>query len=295
MSEATAYLDLVLARGLAIDDFAPRISFHFSTQLDLFEEVAKLRAARRLWARIVMEQYGARNPRSAALRFFSGCSGVHHTAVEPLNNIIRSTVQCLAAVLGGAQSVHVMAYDEALDIPTEESVLLALRTQQIVAQETGVAKVIDPLGGSYYVETLTNTLEREARALMARIQDLGGIVQAIAAGDLQRWIADTAYRTQRAIHTGEKPLVGVNTYTRDQAQHEPAALFEADETLRARQIARLQAAKAQRDVAAVTRALGAVREAAATGANLMPALIDAVTALATVGRRDRRCVARTLR
>jgi methylmalonyl-CoA mutase N-terminal domain/subunit len=283
MSEATAYLDLVLARGLEIDAFAPRISFHFSTQLDLFEEVAKLRAARRLWARIVTEQYGAHNPRSAALRFFSGCSGVHHTAVEPLNNIIRSTVQCLAAVLGGAQSVHVMAYDEAYDIPTEESVLLALRTQQIIARETGVPKVIDPLGGSYYVETLTTRLEEEARTLMARIHDLGGIVQAIVAGDLQRWIADTAYRTQRAIHTGEKPLVGVNTYARDQEQQQPERLFEADESLRDRQIARMQAAWARRDERAVQQALVAVREASISGANMMPSLIDAVTSLATVG------------
>jgi methylmalonyl-CoA mutase N-terminal domain/subunit len=284
MSAAIAYVDLVLARGLRIDDFAPRVSFHFATGLDFFEEIAKLRAARRLWARIVSERYGAENPRSAALRFFSGCSGTCLTTVEPLNNVIRSTIQCLAAVLAGAQSVHVMAYDEAFEIPTEESVLLSLRTQQIIARETGIASVVDPLGGSYYVESLTDELERAAREMMERIEALGGAVKAVTSGELQRWIADTSYQTQRDIHTGAKPVVGVNVYRREGAERlDDLRLFEADEGLRERQVARLRELRARRDAAAAGRTLAALEGAARTAENLMPYIIDCVEALATVG------------
>jgi methylmalonyl-CoA mutase N-terminal domain/subunit len=284
LANALTYVEAALARGLAIDDFAPRLSFHFATGLDFFEEIAKLRAARRLWARIVTERYGAANPRSAALRFFSGCSGTCLTVQEPLNNIIRSAIQCLAAVLAGAQSIHVMAYDEAFEIPTEESVLLSLRTQQIIARETGVTNVIDPLGGSYYVEKLTDTLEEEARKLMDRIQDLGGTVAAITAGELQRWIGDTSYQTQRATHTGEKPVVGVNVYAGDGTQtRQPVRLFEVDESLRERQLDRLAEVRRRRDNEAVRRTLGALKQAAGGNENLMPYIIEAVQALATIG------------
>jgi methylmalonyl-CoA mutase N-terminal domain/subunit len=284
MSAAIAYSDLVLARGIAFDDFAPRLSFHFSTGLDFFEEIAKLRAARRLWARIALDRYGATNPRSAALRFFSGCSGTCLTEVEPLNNVIRSTIQCLAAVLGGAQSIHVMAYDEPFEIPTEESVRIALRTQQIIARESGVAKVVDPLGGSYLVEALTTDLEEQARALMERIERLGGIVAGITSGELQRWIADSAYRTQLAIHSGARPVVGVNAYASPEGEPErPLRLFEADPSVRGRQLATLREVRARRDPERVRRALDAVASAAAGDANLMPPLLEAVRALATVG------------
>ena len=284
LSAAIAYIELVLERGLAIDDFAPRLSFHFSTGLDFFEEVAKLRAARRLWSNIVTERFGAKNPRSAALRFFSGCSGTCLTRVEPLNNIIRSTVQCLAAVMAGAQSIHVMAYDEAFEIPTEESVLISLRTQQIIAKETGVANVIDPLGGSYYLETLTNTVEEHISDTMERIADLGGVVPAITSGTLQGWIAETSYKTQQDIHTGAKPVVGLNVYRRDESESaEEMQLFEADDSLRERVVARLQELRAKRDDARVRDSLASLRAAAGTSENLMPRIIDCVEALATVG------------
>jgi methylmalonyl-CoA mutase N-terminal domain/subunit len=285
MSSADTYVNLVLKRGLDIDDFAPRLSFHFSTTLDFFEEIAKLRAARRMWARLVAGRYRSKNPRSAALRFFSGCSGTSLTAVEPLNNIIRSTIQCLAAVLGGAQSIHVMAYDEALEIPAEEAVLLSLRTQQIIAHETGVPSVIDPLGGSYLVENLTGRLEREAYVLMDKIDDLGGMVSAIGSGALQGWIAETAYNTQRAIHSGDKHVVGLNMLVRNDAgtSTERPRLFEADRALQERQTSRLAAVRAARDSEAVARALEALKVAAAGEANLMPLLIDAVEAKASVG------------
>ncbi len=284
MASATAYVDLILKRGLGIDDFAPRISFHFSTTLDFFEEIAKLRAARRMWSRLVTERYHAKNPRSAALRFFSGCSGTGLTAVEPLNNVIRSTIQCLAAVLGGAQSIHVMAYDEAIEIPAEESVLLSLRTQQIIAHETGVPSVIDPLGGSYYVENLTSRLESEANALIAQIEEMGGMVTAIASGTLQGWISETAYQTQQAIHSGEKRVVGVNTLVHDGAEVlQQTRRFKMDPSLHEREMKRLEETRATRDSRRTERCLADLKLAAASDANLMPILIDAVEVGATVG------------
>jgi methylmalonyl-CoA mutase N-terminal domain/subunit len=206
MANAVAYADLLVGRGLEFDSFAGRLSFHFATTLDLFEEVAKLRAARRLWHSIATG-YGAREPASTRLRFFSGNSGATLTAQQPLNNVIRSTIQCLGAVLGGAQSIHVMGYDEAYEIPSEEAVTLALRTQQIIALESGVTRTADPLGGSYYVEALTDALEAGARKIMDEVAGAGGAAAAIAEGLPQRWIAESAYRYEREIISGQRPKV----------------------------------------------------------------------------------------
>lgn len=285
LSAAKVYVDTVLSRGLSFDDFAPRLSFHFVTGLDFFEEIAKLRAARRLWSRLARELYHSRNPRSQALRFFAGCSGACLTAVEPLNNLIRSTIQCLAAVLSGAQSIHVMAYDEALEIPSEESALLTLRTQQIIAEETGVTRVIDPLGGSWYVEWLTNEIERRVRELMDRLEASGGYLAALQRGEPQAMIAETAYRHQQAIESGEKPQVGVNRYVtrKDSRSALPHRLFRLDREGRQRQLAKLERWRQERDQRACQQALASLRESAAGKANLMPALLEAVRAGATTG------------
>jgi methylmalonyl-CoA mutase N-terminal domain/subunit len=247
--------------------------------------VAKLRAARRMWWRIATERYGACNPNSARLRFFSGCSGAVLSAQEPRNNIIRSTIQCLAAVIGGAQSIHVMGYDEALGLPAEESVRLAVRTQQIVAHESGAPQVIDPLAGSYYVEHLTDELERRAFALMDEIDGMGGVVEAITQGRLQRLVAEKSYAEAEAIRTGDKPKVGVNLHA-DPGVTSPSGereLFQVERSAREVLIARLHATKAQRSAATVASALASVREAAASDANLMPPILAAVKARATVG------------
>jgi methylmalonyl-CoA mutase N-terminal domain/subunit len=285
MASACAYVDHVLARGMAFDDFAPRLSFHFSTCLDFFEEISKLRAARRLWYRLASERYGGRNPNSGRLRFFSGCSGTVLAAQEPLNNIIRSTIQCLAAVLGGAQSIHVMAYDEALGLPTEESVRLAVRTQQIVGHESGVTRSIDPLAGSYVVEHLTGELERRALELMQEIDRLGGVVKAITDGHLQRWVAERSYQEVEALRSGRKPRVGVNLFHEPTTEtHSPTtATLDVDPSVRERQVTRLREARAGRDPVVVRDALAALRAAAAGDANLMPLLVDAARARATIG------------
>ena len=285
MASGCAYVENVLARGVSIDEFAPRLSFHFSTCLDFFEEVAKLRAARRMWYRIASERYGARNPSSGRLRFFSGCSGSVLTAQEPLNNIIRSTIQCLAAVVGGAQSIHVMGYDEALGLPTEEAVRLALRTQQIVGHESGAPRVIDPLAGSYFVEHLTDELERRSTALMGEIDRLGGIVEAITQGQLQRMVAEKSYEEVEAIHSGRKPKVGVNLFNRPEAAIGPTErpTSEVDQSVRERLVERLRAARARRDPGAAAGALAEVRRAAAGDENLMPPIVAAVKARATIG------------
>jgi methylmalonyl-CoA mutase N-terminal domain/subunit len=282
MASAVAYAEELIRRGVPFDDFAPRLSFHFATTLDLFEEAAKLRAARRLWCRIAEERFGTRSPESSRLRFFSGCSGATLTAQQPLNNIVRSTIQCLGAVLGGAQSIHVMGYDEALEIPTEEAVTIALRTQQIVAHESGVTRTVDPLAGSYYVEWLTDELERRARELIATLDAMGGAVAAIAAGEPQRWIAESAYAYERAIATGTRTKVGVNAWV-DDAAPEQLRLFQADEGVLDRQVAKLRAARAARSHSEVTAALAAIVGQAATDTNLMPSIIDAARAGASIG------------
>ena len=288
MASACAYVDHVLARGMAFDQFASRISFHFSTCLDFFEEIAKLRAARRMWYRIATERYGAGNPSSGRLRFFSGCSGTALAAQEPLNNVIRSTIQCLGAVLGGAQSIHVMAYDEALGLPTEESVRLAVRTQQVIGYESGVTRSIDPLAGSYLVEYLTSELERRALELMRRIDELGGVVEAITNGHLQRWVAERSFQEVEAVRTGRKPRVGVNVFRDAAAGSEPpatgsTATLDVDAAARECQLARLHDTRAARDSVAVGSALAALADGLAGDDNLMPLLIDAVRARASVG------------
>lgn len=281
MASAIAYSEAFMARGLDFDFFAPRLSFHFSSQLDLFEEASKVRAARRMWHRIATERFGAEKESSARLRFFSGCSGATLTAQQPLNNVVRSTLQCLAAVLGGAQSIHVMGYDEALEIPTEESVRLALRTQQIIAHESGVAKVIDPLAGSYFVETLTDQIEERAWALVRRVEDGGGLVEMLAQGIPQRWVAESAYQYERDIQSGAKTKVGVNKYVDDDEVAPP--LFEIDATAADRQRARLAKRLASRDQPEVDGALRALRGSLADGTNSMPHIMQAGRVGATLG------------
>jgi methylmalonyl-CoA mutase N-terminal domain/subunit len=284
LASAIAYSEALVARGLDFDTFAPRLSFHFATTMDLFEEVAKLRAARRMWSRIATERFGAKDPNSGRLRFFSGNSGTTLTAQQPLNNIVRSTIQCLGAVLGGAQSIHVMGYDEAFEIPSEEAVTLSLRTQQIVALESGVPRTVDPLGGSYYVEALTDELEARANDMLGEIDALGGAVSAIEQGVSQRWIAASAYRIEREIADGIRPRVGVNVHA--DPSEAPIAmpdLFALDPSIADRQIARTGARVAGRDPAACAQATGAVEAAGREGTNVMPPLIDAVRAGATLG------------
>jgi methylmalonyl-CoA mutase N-terminal domain/subunit len=281
MASAIAYSQEFLARGMVFDDFAPRLSFHFSSQLDFFEEACKVRAARRMWYRIATERFGAQRENSGRLRFFSGCSGATLTAQQPLNNVVRSTLQCLAAVMGGAQSIHVMGYDEALEIPSEESVQLALRTQQIIAHESGVAKVIDPLAGSYFVEALTDELEARAWDLVQQVEDGGGLVDMLAEGTPQRWIAESAYDYERQVADGERVKVGVNRYTDDSDVAPP--LFEVDAAAGAEQVARLEKRLAARDGAAVGTTLAALRDVLTAGSNSMPAIMDCARAGATLG------------
>ncbi len=284
LASAIAYSDALVARGLDFDSFAPRLSFHFATTMDLFEEVAKLRAARRMWARIAADRFGADDVNSGRLRFFSGNSGTTLTAQQPLNNIVRSTIQCLGAVLGGAQSIHVMGYDEAYEIPSEEAVTLSLRTQQIVALESGVPRTVDPLGGSYYVEALTDEIEARAGEVLDEIEALGGAVAALEQGVSQRWVAASAYRIEREIADGTRPRVGVNVHV---DPNEDAAampeLFSLDPSIAERQVARMAERVAARDGSACAAASAAVEAAARGGDNVMPPLIDAVRAGATLG------------
>ncbi|MGW3951075.1 acyl-CoA mutase large subunit family protein [Streptomyces sp. NPDC004752] len=281
MASAIAYTEAFLARGLDFDFFAPRLSFHFSSQLDLFEETSKVRAARRMWHHLATTRFGAKKENSARLRFFSGCSGATLTAQQPLNNVVRSTLQCLAAVLGGAQSIHVMGYDEALEIPTEESVRLALRTQQIIAHESGVAKVIDPLAGSYFVEALTDELEARAWDLVKKVEDGGGLVEMLAKGIPQRWVAESAYRYEREVQSGERIKVGVNKYVDDDEVAPP--LFEIDATAADRQRERLAERLASRDENKVADALAALRDSLVKNTNSMPHIMQAGRVGATLG------------
>jgi methylmalonyl-CoA mutase N-terminal domain/subunit len=281
MAAAVAYSEAFLARGLDFDFFAPRLSFHFSSQMDLFEEASKVRAARRMWHRLAAERFGAENEASGRLRFFSGCSGATLTAQQPLNNVVRSTLQCLAAVLGGAQSIHVMGYDEALEIPTEESVRLALRTQQIIAHESGVPKVIDPLAGSYFVESLTDEIDARASELVAKIDEGGGLVSMLAAGVPQRWVAESAYRYEREVASGERIKVGVNKYVEDDAVAPP--LFEPDAAAADRQRAKLGEHRARRDADAVRSALYSLSRALRDDENCLPHIMEAGRSGATLG------------
>ena len=282
MASAVAYCEVLTGRGLAFDTFAPRLSFHFATTLDLFEEVAKLRAARRLWHRIATERFGAASPAAARLRFFSGNSGTTLTAQQPLNNVVRSTVQCLGAVLGGAQSIHVMGYDEAFGIPSEDAVTLSLRTQQIIALETGVTRTADPLAGSFFVEHLTDEMETRAAGVLAKIEGAGGAVRAIERGLPQRWITEAAYRAELDVAAGRRAKVGVNTFVAEDGAPE-TDLFELDPGIAERQIARTRRRVAARDGAACARALGRLRHDADHGRNVLPPLVECARAGATVG------------
>ncbi len=282
MSNAITYCDLLIGRGLDFDSFAPRLSFHFATTLDLFEEVAKLRAARRLWYSIASDRYHAKDPSSGRLRFFSGNSGATLTAQQPLNNLVRSTIQCLGAVLGGAQSIHVMGYDEAFEIPSEEAVTLSLRTQQIIALESGVARTADPLAGSYFVENLTDRIEEAALQLMDEIEREGGAARAIETGLSQRLIAESAYRYELDVMSGRRPKVGVNIYVDDGENNVPP-LFSGDPTSADRQIERTARRVSARDARGVAVALTTVRDDVVAGSNVMPGLIEAARVGATLG------------
>jgi methylmalonyl-CoA mutase N-terminal domain/subunit len=282
LKDGLTYVEQAVARGLDVDDFAPRLSFFFNAHIDLFEEVAKYRAARRIWARELRDTFGARDERSLLMRFHTQTAGVSLTAQQPLNNVIRTTIEALAGVLGGTQSLHTNSFDEALALPTEEAVRLALRTQQVIAHESGVPNTIDPLGGSYFVEALTDVMERQAYDYFAKIDELGGMVEAVKRNFPQREIADAAFRYQREVDSGERIVVGVNAYrTPDE---KPIEILRIDPALERKQMGRLEAVRARRDAAAVDRALGALREdAARPEANLLPALLDCARAHATEG------------
>jgi methylmalonyl-CoA mutase, N-terminal domain len=282
LADAIAYVEAAVARGMAIDDFAPRLSFFFAAWSELFEEVAKFRAARRMWARIVRERFGASNARSMACRFHVQTAGSSLTAQSVDNNVVRTTVQALAAVLGGAQSLHTNSRDEALALPTEESVRLALRTQQILAYESGVAETPDPLGGSYFVETLTNELEAAAQGYLDEIDAMGGTLRALEAGFQQRSIQESAYRTQRAIDAGDQVVVGVNRF-RDETPVVAPPLQRIDPEAERRQVAGVRRVRAERDPAAWEGAMRRLEDAARGTDNLLPPLIEAVNAYATVG------------
>jgi methylmalonyl-CoA mutase, N-terminal domain len=281
LKDGLTYVRQAVDRGLDVDDFAPRLSFFFNAQIDFFEEVAKLRAARRIWARELRDTFGARNPRSWLMRTHVQTAGVSLTAQQPLNNITRTAIEALAGVLGGTQSLHTNSFDEALALPTEAAVRVALRTQQVIAHETGVANTIDPLGGSYFVEALTDEMEAAAYAYFDRIDALGGMVEAVKQNFCQREIADASFELQRRVDAGERIVVGVNRYTEGDDDEWP--ILRIDPALERKQIDRVLGVRAARAGDAVERALGDLRAAAAGDANLMPPLVAAARVHATEG------------
>ncbi|HVZ20736.1 MAG TPA: methylmalonyl-CoA mutase family protein [Vicinamibacterales bacterium] len=275
------YVQSGVDAGLDVDRFAPRLSFFFNSHSDFFEEIAKFRAARRIWARVMRERFHAKDPRSWQLRFHTQTAGVSLTAQQPYNNVVRTALQALAGVLGGTQSLHTNSLDEALALPTEAAATLALRTQQIIAHETGVASVVDPLGGSYFLERLTRDLEDEALEYFAAIDRMGGMVEAIERGYPQKEIAESAYRFQQAVESREQVIVGVNDFVAE--REAPVGTLYIDEQAESRQAARLESVRRRRDAAAVDRALDALRRAATDGGNTMPPMLEAVRAYATIG------------
>ena len=281
LKDGLTYVEQAVERGLDVDDFAPRLSFFFNAQIDFFEEIAKYRAARRIWARELRETFGARNPKSWLMRFHTQTAGVSLTAQQPLNNVVRTAIEALAGVLGGTQSLHTNSYDEALALPTEDAARTALRTQQIVAHETGVTNTIDPLGGSYFVEALTDRMEQVAYEYFATIDELGGMVSAVKQNYPQREIAEASFELQNEIDAGRRIVVGVNRYTEGDDSETP--ILRIDPTLERKQIDRVQAIRAARDADAVERALADLRTAAADERNLMPPLIDAARVHASEG------------
>jgi len=283
LADGITYVQRCLGRGMKVDEFAPLISFYFYTHNDLFEEVAKYRAGRRLWARLMKERFGARDPRATMFRFGVVCGGSTLTAQQPQNNIVRVAYQALASVLGGVQSVFTAAWDEAFAIPTEQTAELALRTQQVLAYETGVANVADPLGGSYFVEALTDRFEQEALAIIERIDRMGGMVPCIQNGLIQKEIAAEAYRHQQRIENGEQVVVGVNKFMREEPERHQLELWELDPALGARQREELASVKARRDNSMVASTLGNLRDTARGDRSLMPGIMDAVRAYASIG------------
>ena len=281
LANAIAYVQAALDAGMSIDEFAPRLSFFFACHMHFFEEVAKFRAARRMWARIMTERFDAKDPRSVMLRFHTQTGGATLTAQQPENNIVRTTLEAMAAVLGGTQSLHTNSFDEALALPTERAVKIALRTQQVIGYETGVANVADPLGGSYYVESLTDELERLALDYLDRIEGMGGAVAAIEAGFYQERIADAAFRIQQGIESGERVVVGVNRFV--DAEARPVELQRVSEEDVRMQIDRLRKLRLDRDAGAVARGLDAVERAARGTDNLLPPMKEALRARATLG------------
>ena len=281
LADGIAYVEACVRRGLPVDRFAPQLSFFFDIHSDFFEEIAKLRAARRMWATIMRDRFGARDPRAMLLRTHTQTAGVSLTAQQPLNNVARVAIQALAAVLGGAQSLHTNSFDETWALPTEEAVTVALRTQQILAEETGVASTVDPLGGSYFVEALTDRIEAEAWRLIRKVDELGGMVRALDAGFPQQAIADSGYRTQLLEDAGERVVVGVNRYA--QEDEKPIAYLRLDEGLEREQVERVRAAKASRNAGEVARHLRRVADACRSGQNLMPVLVEAVAGQVSLG------------
>jgi methylmalonyl-CoA mutase N-terminal domain/subunit len=281
LADGFTYVERGIARGLDLDEFAPRLSFFWDIHNDFFEEVAKLRAARRIWARHMKDRYGAKSPRSWMMRFHSQTAGVTLTAQQPMNNVVRVAYQALAAVLGGTQSLHTNSMDETLALPTESAVQVALRSQQILAYETGVPNVLDPLGGSYYVETLTDQMEREAEGLFEEIERAGGVVRALETGWLQRRIAESAARQQWEIEQRRRIIVGVNEFVTEEAELTIPLLRVGEEANR-EQRARMQRMRATRDNALVTRRLDALRTAARGSENLMPYILDCARAYCTL-------------
>lgn len=279
--DGLTYVQAAIERGLDVDTFAPRLSFFFNCHNDFFEEIAKFRAARRIWAHEMRHRFGAKNPRSWWLRFHTQTAGCSLTAQQPMNNVVRVAIQALAAVLGGTQSLHTNSMDEALALPSEEAVLTALRTQQIIATESGVANTVDPMGGSYFVEALTDRTEREVREYFRRLDEIGGAIPAIQIGFFQKEIADSAHRYQMEIDEGRRSVVGVNQYATDEELEIP--LLKMDPEGERRHLARLQRVKAERDNAEVQRRLDDLRRAAMGTENTMPAIIEAVRAYATLG------------
>ena len=279
-SNARAYLDAAIARGLSVDDVAPTLFTFLSSNMDFLPEIAKFRAARRVWARLIREEYGAKDPRSEQLRIFVFTAGSSLTAQQPLNNVVRTSVEALAAALGGVQTMHVCAYDEALGVPTETAATLALRTQQIVAFETGVTTMVDPLGGSVVLEAMTDDLERRIRDEMERISNRGGALECIESGYFAESLSDSAYAQAQAVDSGDRTVVGVNSFVTDPVAFD---VFAIDPESERAQVANLERVKAERDEAAVAAGLNSLQVAAEAGDNVVPACVEAVQAYATVG------------
>jgi methylmalonyl-CoA mutase, N-terminal domain len=281
LKDGLTYVEEQVARGMDVDDFAPRLSFFFNAHIDFFEEIAKYRAARRIWARELRDTFGAKNPKSWLMRFHTQTAGVSLTAQQPLNNIARTAIEALAGVLGGTQSLHTNSHDEALALPSEDAVRVALRTQQIIAEESGLPAVADPFGGSYYLESLTDRMQAEAERLIRTIDDMGGIVRAVEMGWPQREIAASAYRTQQQVDRGERSIVGVNRHVVPETTSIPT--LKIDMAPERAQVARVQAVRAGRDAVRAQEGLEEVRRACAGDANVMDAVVEAARRDATLG------------